>query len=570
MAERRGGGPGGEPSGDPPATGAPPDESPAIGETVVEPSQDVPSTIAPRSLISNTYRVEALIATGGMGEVYRARNVEMDTLHAVKTIKPEFAGDQRIIDLFRREAKVLRDLRSDVIVGNDGVIRDEADRVYLVMEYIEGESLSAVLERGPLPPVDVRRLRDRLAKGLAAAHDNDVIHRDMSPDNVILQHGRLDRAKIIDFGIAKLVNPGAVTVLGAEFAGKYAFASPEQLDPAESTVDARSDIYSLGLVLAAMAAGKPLDMGTSLTSVVESRKTVPDLSAVPSELHDELAAMLQPDPADRPQSMRDLLTPDQDEGPKWRLMAAAAIAAAVAVAIAVDVFWPRPPDRPAIGDAIDRALSGFICASLTATLTEALDVSVAGFVSSADDIRRLRSKLMAVDGVAGVTDLPDVRPWPFCQAIGVIETQAGLDAGQSGKPIIEPNNPSLVYSEGESLLVSVAATTLYDGYLYVDFIDKLGDIDHLLPSSDRGDNHLAAGEAVRLGGAKYVIRPPFGTDMIVAIATPTPLFAEPRPDTEPASAYLQALSEALTVVANQRLAQPAIGSYVFIISRPPE
>ena len=353
MAERRGGGPNGEPSGDPPATGAPPDESPAIGETVVEPSQDVPSTIAPRSLISNTYRVEALIATGGMGEVYRARNVEMDTLHAVKTIKPELAGDQRIIDLFRREAKVLRDLRSDVIVGNDGVIRDEADRVYLVMEYIEGESLSAVLERGPLPPADVRRLRDRLAKGLAAAHDNDVIHRDMSPDNVILQHGRLDRAKIIDFGIAKLVNPGAVTVLGAEFAGKYAFASPEQLDPAESTVDARSDIYSLGLVLAAMAAGKPLDMGTSLTSVVESRKTVPDLSAVPSELHDELAAMLQPDPADRPQSMRDLLTPDQDEGPKWRLMAAAAIAAAVAVAIAVDVFWPRPPDRPAIGDAID-------------------------------------------------------------------------------------------------------------------------------------------------------------------------------------------------------------------------
>src|SRR5215467_7054300 len=273
--------------------------------TTVAPGQA--STIAPGQLLGHTYRIEALLARGGMGEVYRARHAELNTEHAIKIILPELAGNTRIVDLFRREASVLRTIRHDAIVAYDGVFRDENARLYLVMEFVDGPSLSKVMKQGPLRPAQVRELRDRLADGLAAAHEKGVIHRDLSPDNVILPGGELTKAKIIDFGISKMADPEAKTIIGEDFAGKYSYVSPEQVGLYGGKVDPRSDIYSLGLVLAAAAAGKALDMGASPISVIEARRAVPKLDRVAAELRGELTAMLQPDPADRPQSMRDLM-----------------------------------------------------------------------------------------------------------------------------------------------------------------------------------------------------------------------------------------------------------------------
>ncbi|NIA72148.1 protein kinase [Pelagibius litoralis] len=263
------------------------------------------------ALISYTYRVEALLARGGMGEVYRTSHTEIGTQHAIKIVRPDLANNDKIMELFRREASVLRTIRDDAVVGYDGVLRDEEGRVYLVMEFVDGPSLTDyIATQGTLDPAEVRDLRDRLAHGLAAAHDKGVIHRDMSPDNVILGDGQLSQAKIIDFGIAKLADSSATTIIGDDFAGRYAYASPEQIGLYGGQVDARSDIYSLGLVLATAGTGKALNMGEiseSLVSVIEARKRIPDFSSVPEILRNELGAMLQPDPADRPQTMRDVI-----------------------------------------------------------------------------------------------------------------------------------------------------------------------------------------------------------------------------------------------------------------------
>ena len=272
---------------------------------------DSGATLAPGSLLSHTYRIDRLLARGGMGEVYRAQHEEMGTWHAIKIILPELAGDTKIIDLFRREAGVLRNIRNDAVVAYDGVFRDEQGRVYLVMEFVDGPSLVDFLKQGKLTPEEVRTLRDRLASGLATAHETGVIHRDMSPDNIILEGGNLKDAKIIDFGIAKLADPEQATIIGDEFAGKLSYVSPEQLGMFGGAVDARSDIYSLGLILAAAATGSRLNMGDSPMAVLEARKSVPDLSAVPEELRDELATMLRPDPADRTQTMRALISGTQ-------------------------------------------------------------------------------------------------------------------------------------------------------------------------------------------------------------------------------------------------------------------
>ena len=272
------------------------------------------ATLPPGSLLGHTYRIGAFLARGGMGEVYRARHAELNTEHAIKIILPELANNQRIVDLFRREASVLRNVRHDAVVAYDGVFRDENGRLYLVMEFADGPSLSTLMRDRPLDADEVRQLRDRLADGLAVAHDKGVIHRDISPDNVILPGSDLGKAKIIDFGISKAVDPEVKTIIGDDFAGKFSYVSPEQLGMFGGQIDGRSDIYSLGLVLAAAAQGEPLDMGLSPISVIEARRAVPDLSRVPAAVRADLAAMLQPDPAKRPQSMHDLIRPQERRG----------------------------------------------------------------------------------------------------------------------------------------------------------------------------------------------------------------------------------------------------------------
>src|SRR3546814_14709792 len=138
-----------------------------------------------------------------MGEVYKNRHTEIGTEHAIKIVRPDLATNEKIMELFRREASVLRTVRDDAIVGYDGVLRDEEGRVYLVMEFVDGPSLTSFVEDRVLTLEEVRRLRDRLARGLAAAHDKGVIHRDMSPDNVNLGPDELQPPKTNNLGTAK-------------------------------------------------------------------------------------------------------------------------------------------------------------------------------------------------------------------------------------------------------------------------------------------------------------------------------------------------------------------------------
>jgi hypothetical protein len=267
------------------------------------------SKIEPGLLLGHTWVVEEFLGRGGMGEVWRCRHVELGSEHAIKIILPELANEPNFVALFKEEARRLSRLQSDAIVRYEGLFRDEWGRQYLVMEFVDGPSLSSVLKNGRPSVHEIRQLLNRVALGLAAAHDQGILHRDVSPDNIILPEGRIEGAKIIDFGIAKSLRPGDVTLIGSKFAGKNAFVSPEQAGLFGGHVDARSDIYCLGLVLAATALGfgRHLDMGSSPVSIIEARRSVPDLREIPPGLRSLLTWMLQPDPSRRPQSIRALL-----------------------------------------------------------------------------------------------------------------------------------------------------------------------------------------------------------------------------------------------------------------------
>jgi hypothetical protein len=182
-----------------------------------------------------------------------------------------------------------------------------------------------------------------------------VVHRDLSPDNILISEGRPDQAKLIDFGIAKILETGDRTVVTG-FKGKIAYASPEQFGMFSGRVSARSDLYSLGLVLAAAASGDPLPMGATVAEAVQARQQRPSIPpAIPPRLRAEIAPLLAPDPADRPASAEGLFAaqPTQEDRPqvalprRRRLLAAlAAIAVAAALLLALDLpsMFSRLPD----------------------------------------------------------------------------------------------------------------------------------------------------------------------------------------------------------------------------------
>jgi serine/threonine protein kinase len=257
--------------------------------------------------LNQTYRIDELIGKGGMGEVYRGHNVETGEPVAIKILLQEFAKDELYLGLFRKEARILHHLAHDAIVRYFVCATDRVRNLtYLAMELVDGISLAETLKQGPLSAENVARLKFRLADGMQKAHQAGVFHRDLSPDNIIMPGNNVDEAKIIDFGIARSTEVGGETLLGGSFAGKFSYVAPEQLGMFGGQISAQSDIYSLGLVLASALRGKPLDMLGSQVEVVEKRKSVPELSGVPTDFHAVLTAMLQPDPSLRPKSMAEV------------------------------------------------------------------------------------------------------------------------------------------------------------------------------------------------------------------------------------------------------------------------
>ena len=258
--------------------------------------------------LNHIYEVKRFIARGGMGEVFEGVNITSDERVAIKVMLPSLAADPNVIAMFRREAQAMTRLQHEALVQYRVLAQEPRSGVlYIVTEYIDGVPLCDVLDTLRPSPDQVKRLLRRLASGLRAAHQLGVLHRDISPDNVLLEAGEIDRATIVDFGIAKDLSPGSSTIIGEGFAGKLGYVAPEQLGDYDRELGPWTDVYSLGLVMTAMALGRDLKMGGTLVDAVDRRRAGPDLSEVPIELRPVLAAMLRPNPADRLRSMDEVL-----------------------------------------------------------------------------------------------------------------------------------------------------------------------------------------------------------------------------------------------------------------------
>lgn len=295
------------PAPSPPETPRPPEPTTGNFQTQFA-ARVVGQSIQVGDVLNHIFEVKRFIARGGMGEVFEGVNVNSDERVAIKVMLPSLAADANVIAMFRKEARTLTRLQHEALVQYRVLAQEpQLGVLYIVTEYVDGDNLADVLGKQRPTPVELVALLRRLASGLRVAHQLGAIHRDMSPDNVLLEGGRLAQARIIDFGIAKDLDPGSKTIIGDGFAGKLNYVAPEQLGDFGREIGPWTDVYSLGLVILAVALGKNVQMGGSLVDAVDKRRAGPDLSALPPELAGVLARMLAPNPADRLRSMDEVL-----------------------------------------------------------------------------------------------------------------------------------------------------------------------------------------------------------------------------------------------------------------------
>jgi serine/threonine-protein kinase len=341
------------------------------------------------------YAIRRLVGEGGMGRVYEAEERLSKRRVALKVLRPELTRSEEGRRLFLGEMQILANVEHPNIVRS--LATCEADgQLVMALEFVEGRTLRAELvEKGRLAWPEAVRIIVAVAEGLAAAHGHEppVVHRDLKPENVMLGSGGV--VKVMDFGVAKVVEKAGVT--NTQSVGTLQYMSPEQIDA--RTIDARSDLYALGLVLYECLAGAPPFRSASPRELLNLHCTAPApalpeevRAGLPAGVEDVLFAMLEKAPGARPASAGEVVA-------KLRAFAPASSRAARAAEPAPPSASATTPTLPSLRQdtvaLVERATAArTVPTSLAVTLTVLLSIAaglsaraIRTSMSSADDLR---------------------------------------------------------------------------------------------------------------------------------------------------------------------------------------
>ena len=232
------------------------------------------SATALGATIGGTYKLEALLGQGGMGAVYRASHIRLPNKYVAIKFLHATAVNAETLARFRREAEIASRIGHPNIVRVDDVNEMPDGTPYLVLEYLQGETLAHLLARGPLDVAMTTIILRQVGSALRAAHQHNIVHRDLKPDNIFLVAPETDGAtgrvlcKVLDFGISKIRGSQTVKTQDATVLGTPQYMSPEQANGEHDLVDERTDVFALGAIAYEMLAGRPAFEGRSIPEVM--------------------------------------------------------------------------------------------------------------------------------------------------------------------------------------------------------------------------------------------------------------------------------------------------------------
>jgi len=421
---------------------------PGRGEAI-DPDLNFDPSLAVGEVIAGRYEVEAFLAKGGMGEVYRVLDRELGETVALKTILPQSLKDPVAMDRFRREIQIARKVSHPNVCRIFDLGRHEReetdDVVFFTMELLSGHSLRARLLDGPMGTDEARSVVEQLCAGLGAAHQKGIIHRDLKPSNIFLvPEDEGFRVVIADFGLARVEikedDDLSVTRTG-EILGTPAYMSPEQLEGKEAT--AGSDIYALGLVIFEILTGsRPFEGASAFQVALNKLRETPStpssqVNDLPRKWDYTVLRCLEPDPDDRFGSVteiQDALAGPNGAGPsrfgsRWRqigfLVAGLMLVVAVVLVGAKLASRPQHREEPVSG-------AGQTPEQVAVAVTDLRDsVAILGFenitgnpaaAGVSDELRELLSERFEAGGELLVVPAEEVRTARTALAIDRVST----------------------------------------------------------------------------------------------------------------------------------------------------
>ncbi|WP_019142895.1 serine/threonine protein kinase [Noviherbaspirillum massiliense] len=564
--------------------------------------------------LNGRFVLEECIGFGGMGTVYKAldlRRLEASDRKpyiAIKVLNVQFRGHPKSLITLQREAKKAQTLAHPNIVTVYDFDRD-GSTVYLTMEYLAGKPLSQTL-RMPgfegMPYAQAIHIVSGVAKALSYAHERGFVHCDLKPANVFLTD--TGDVKVIDFGISRVFQKPAedaeATVFDPGSLGGLtpAYASPEMLE--HRAPDPRDDIYALACITYELLTGKhPFDRRSAIDARAAGMKP-----QRPKNLDQRqwraLKAALSFDRDSRTPTVTRFLQEISGErrSSKYLALAGSTLALAVLLALGAGYYWtsrhpeggeqatetptaegaaqnnaatntannatrapaPAPPLSLA---AVQPVLERVPCSALAPSVDgDALQVR--GYIPASFGAARLKGMLEAVPGVQTLNlDVQQVSD-EKCRVINAFAPYWKSNRQAGGAASIHTKAPNAELKEGDALVVDIT-TPGYDSFVYVDYYALDGSVAHLVPSRRARANQAPPDYKATVGGlGNWVIAGPFGTELIVLLAVPAPLFESLRPDSEAGGDYLQAVEKQLKQIAAKYGTDKIAADFVQISTRP--
>lgn len=564
--------------------------------------------------VNGRFLLEECLGFGGMGTVYKAldlRKVEASDRNpyiAIKVLNVQFRGHPKSLIALQREAKKAQTLAHPNIVTVFDFDR-EGSMVYLTMEYLSGKSLSRVL-RAPdfrgMSYAQALPIITGMANALSYAHERGFVHCDFKPANVFLTDK--GQVKVIDFGIARVFRrteeEAEATVFDAGSLGGVtpAYASPEMLEHREP--DPRDDVYALACISYELLTGQhpfgrvPATQARSAGTRPQRPKNLParQWRALRTALSFDRDART-PTVAHFLQEMRGerrlalplvagvaglalaamvtvaVITLERRESPPEQAAAPAPTPPAPAeqAPVAQSEAPPAPAAEPALPKAIPAltlaavrpVLAQVSCAALAASVNEHA-LAVQGYLPERYGLARLKGELAVIPGVTSLsTDVLQVAD-DKCSVIDAFAPY-WIHNRETGRPSsIRPRAANADFAEGDSLILDVT-TPAYETYVNVDYYVLDGSVVHLLPSPRAKANQAPPNYKATLGTlAGWTVSKPFGTEFVVMLTTPVPLFDALRPESESRADYLRAVEQRLRQITAKHGADKIAADFIQI------